>query len=69
MWISMFNYEVSKIQIANLEDKYNDEKGKVDVNKFFKDKHINPKTIDYMITEEEPEIYDFNLQTYLDIIL
>lgn len=69
MWISMLNYEVGEILIDEIDSKYENDEGDVDINDYFADKHINPNAIDYMITEEETSIYDHHLQTYLDIKL
>ena len=77
MWISILNYNSGQIEIHDISQ-YQEENYPVLNNVFDKDyvaenwlidNHFNSDEVEYMITNDAPEIYDGNTQTIIDMPL
>jgi len=72
MWISILNHATGQIEVADLSE-YEKETGIHDaeelVGKWLKDNSFHNSFTNYMITNDEPDIYDHNTQNYIDIQL
>jgi len=61
MWISILNYAAGQIEVADIED--------MEATAWLKANNFKDSEVSYMVTEEEPDIYDHNTQNYIDMPL
>lgn len=77
MWISILNYNSGRIEVYDISQ-YQEEQYPIlddlidenDVAQYWLiDNNFNLDEVEYMVSDDAPEIYDGNLQTVIDVSL
>lgn len=77
MWLSILNYTLSQIEVHDIAEYQKENYGNCDAlpsnneiaESWLRDNGFNANEVDYMITNDAPEIYDGNTQNVIDIPL
>ena len=73
MWISILNYNMGQIEVADVTEDFAENKTATDDNEratdWLESNDYCPDEVAYMLTDEAPELYNGNTQTIIDIQL
>lgn len=70
MWISILNYASGQVEFHNISQcKYSASTEEEIAENWLIDNGFNSDEVEYMLTDEAPELYNGNTQTIIDIQL